>query len=76
VLSPSSARYDRGRKREKHLERAAEYWVVDIESRLAEVWRPGDERPLVVHDRLEWRPRAELPPLEIALADLFAELPD
>jgi len=76
VLSPSSARYDRGRKREKHLARAAEYWIVDIESRLVEVWRPGDERPLVVRDRVAWRPRPDLPPLEIALADLFADLPD
>jgi Uma2 family endonuclease len=46
VLSPSTARYDRGGKR-SHYQRAgvAEYWIVDLEGRLVERWRPGDQRP-------------------------------
>lgn len=76
VLSPSSARYDRGRKRERHLQRAAEYWIVDIEARLIEVWRPGDERPRVVRDVLEWRPASGGQSFVLELAELFADLPD
>lgn len=76
VLSPSSARYDRGRKRERHLQRSAEYWIVDIEARLIEVWRPGDERPRVVRDVLRWQPLPDGLPFVLELGELFADLPD
>lgn len=75
VLSPRSARYDRGPKRERYLRRAAEYWIVDPKARRIEVWRRGDESATVVRDRLVWRPRPGVPPLTIRLARLFADLP-
>lgn len=75
VLSPSSARYDRGPKRRRYLRRAAEYWVVDAKGRQIEVWRREDERPTVVRDRLTWRPRRGVPALTISLSRLFADLP-
>ena len=57
VLSPSTARADRTVKRRRY-QRAGvpEYWIVDLEARLVERWRPGDERPEHVTERLEWRP--------------------
>ena len=31
-------------------------WIVDLDARLVERWRPGDERPEVVSEELVWRP--------------------
>jgi Uma2 family endonuclease len=76
ILSPSSARHDRGAKRERYLTRAAEYWIVDIEARLIERWRPGDERPAIHRATLEWRPVASAPPLVVDVAPLFEGLPE
>ena len=57
VASPSTARYDRGTKR-RFYQRAGvpEYWIVDLDARLVERWRPGDERPEMLEATLEWRP--------------------
>ena len=57
VLSPSTARYDRIVKRGK-FQRAGvpEYWVVDLDARLVERWRPGDERPEILSESLVWQP--------------------
>ena len=53
VLSPSTARADRTTKRRRY-QRAGvpEYWVVDLDARLVERWRPADERPEVLSDRV------------------------
>jgi Uma2 family endonuclease len=73
IISPSSARADRGRKRRRYqAARVAEYWVVDPDSRLVERWRPDDERPEVTHETLLWRPDPAHPPLTIDLPRLFA----
>lgn len=57
VLSPGTARYDRGLKRDRY-QRAGvpEYWVVDPEARLIERWRPADERPEVLREAITWQP--------------------
>jgi Uma2 family endonuclease len=70
ILSPSSARYDRGTKRERYLTKVAEYWIVDIEGCLIELWRTGDERPAIHRATLEWRPVASAPPLVVDVASL------
>jgi Uma2 family endonuclease len=46
VLSPSTASRDRGSKRRIY-QRAGvdEYWIVDLDARLVERWRPDDDRP-------------------------------
>jgi len=56
-LSPSTAARDRGAKRRIY-QRAgvAEYWIVDLDARLVERWRPADERPEVVSEELVWEP--------------------
>ena len=54
VLSPSTAARDRGAKRRLYLEAGVEeYWIVDIDARLVERWRQGDERPEIVDGRLQ-----------------------
>jgi Uma2 family endonuclease len=74
VLSPSTARYDRGLKRRRY-QRAGvpEYWIVDLDARVIERWRPTDERPKVLIDVLHWSP-GEGAALQLAVAGFFAEL--
>lgn len=72
VVSPSSARADRVKKRQLYQEReVATYWVVDVDARLVEVWLPGDERPEIVTDTLRWRVTPDAPELSIDLASLL-----
>jgi Uma2 family endonuclease len=75
ALSPATARYDRGLKR-RFYQRAGvpEYWIVDIDARVVERWRPADTRPEVLDEHLPWTPREGLEPLNIEVAALFAEL--
>lgn len=74
ALSPSTARYDRIKKRAIYqAEGVDEYWIVDSDARLIERWRPMDVRPEVITDVLPWQPRPEVPPLHIDLRTLFAE---
>jgi Uma2 family endonuclease len=71
ILSPSTKHRDRGVKRAAYLRWGIpEYWIVDIEERSLTVVLPGrdDER---VSDTLRWEPRADLPALQISLAELF-----
>jgi Uma2 family endonuclease len=71
-LSPSTASYDRLKKRPAYQKAAIpEYWILDIDSRLVERWTPEDLRPEVIADILEWRPRPEITPLLIKLEDIF-----
>jgi Uma2 family endonuclease len=50
VLSPSTARYDRGRKAELYaLYACLEYWLVDGAGRRVEVYRPGPNGGRFVH---------------------------
>lgn len=74
ILSPSTARADRIVKRHRFQRAAVEYWIVDLDARLVERWRPGDKRPEVLADRLEWRPEKTLPPLLVTLPSLFREV--
>lgn len=55
ILSPTTAARDRGAKRRLY-QRAgvAEYWIVDLDARLIERWRPDDVRPEMLDASLEW----------------------
>jgi Uma2 family endonuclease len=77
VLSPSTARADRTVKR-RLFQRVGvpEYWIVDVEARLVERWRPGDARPEIVTDALAWHPDPAQAPLVIDLPPLFAAIVD
>ena len=75
VLSTTTARVDRGRKRALYQrEGVPEYWIVDLDAQLIERWRPGDARPEVLDDTLLWRPSEMTDALTIEVAALFADL--
>ncbi len=75
VLSPSTARADRQVKRRLFQRRGVpEYWIVDLDARLIERWRPDDERPELLAETLVWQPSAEAEPLEIDLPRFFGEV--
>ncbi len=75
VLSPSSARADRIVKRRLYQrEGVPEYWIVDVDARLVERWRPADERAELLTEAIAWRPDPARPPLVIDLATYFAEV--
>lgn len=77
VLSPSTARVDRTSKRRLYQrEGVPEYWVVDLDSRLVERWRPDDERPEILDARLVLQPHGATEPLVIDLPELFREILD
>lgn len=72
VISPSTARSDRGEKRIiLQDEKVPEYWVVDLDARIFERWRPGDDRPEILRATLVWHPSPFVPPLEIDLVEYF-----
>jgi Uma2 family endonuclease len=72
ALSPSTARADRLEKRRIYQgEGVPQYWIVDIDARLIERWRPGDDRPEIITDVLEWQPEPEIPALQLVLEDVF-----
>lgn len=77
VVSPSTARHDRGLKR-RFYQRAGipEYWIVDLDARLVERWRPGDQRPEVLGEALAWQPAPHRPPLVLDLHAYFATVMD
>ena len=76
VLSPSTARADRSVKRRLYQRtRVPEYWIVDLEARLVERWRPADERPEVLTDSLSWAPSAAgTESLTIDLPEFFTKV--
>ncbi|MBK7832629.1 MAG: Uma2 family endonuclease [Gemmatimonadetes bacterium] len=72
VISPSTARADRYRKRHLYQsEDVPEYWIVDPDARFVERWRPGDHAPEIVVESLAWAPQEDVEPLVIDLAALF-----
>jgi len=74
VVSPSSGRYDRVKKRPGYQRHGTEYWVVDVDSRLVERWRPEDERPEILSTTIGWRPPGANSSLEIDLPSFFARI--
>ena len=77
VLSPGTAGRDRRIKRRLYQQaEIPEYWIVDLDSRLVERWRPGDERPEILHETLRWQLSESAAPFELDLAAFFAEVLD
>ena len=71
VLSPSTARADRLRKRLRYQRAAIECWLVDLDSQLIERWTPDVDRPEICADRLVWHPPGATEPLEVDVAALM-----
>jgi Uma2 family endonuclease len=77
VLSPSTARADRTRKRVIYQDQGSpEYWIIDTDARLVERWRPGDSRPEVLEDVISWQPRSGVAALDSDVVNLFAAVID
>ena len=77
VLSPSTARLDRNKKRRLYQrERVPEYWIVDVDARVIERWRPDDDRAELLDDEITWHPAGATNALRIDLPELFAEVID
>lgn len=76
VLSPSSGRHDRVRKRPRYQQHVPQYWIVDLDARLFERWRPGDERPEIVTERIEWLPNGAADPFVLDLSAFFVRVFD
>lgn len=75
VLSPSTARADRHRKRLIYQDQGVpEYWIVDCDARLVERWRPEDTRAQVITETLVWQPRRDAAVFTLELPAFFAEV--
>ena len=74
VLSPSSSRHDRVRKRPLYQRHVPEYWIVDLDARLIERWTPRDDRPEVVTEILSWQPGGATTPFVLELSALFSSI--
>jgi len=74
VVSPTTGRTDRGRKRALYQDQGVtEYWVVDPRLRRIELWRPGAVAAEVVSDALRWQPDPTVEPLRLDVEELFRE---
>jgi len=75
VLSPSTARADRWLKRALYQGAGVpEYWILDLDARVVERWRPRDERPEILSNRIEWQAPQVDEALVIDLEALFGAL--
>lgn len=75
VLSPTSAQGDRVKKRALYQRnRVSEYWIVDLDARVFERWRPDDDRPEILSALVEWMPEAARAPFTLDLPAYFAEV--
>jgi Uma2 family endonuclease len=75
VLSPNTARHDRFTKRRLYQAQGVpEYWIVDLDSRMIERWRPADERPELLAESLVWKSDPIAPPLILDLPAYFTEV--
>ena len=75
VISPSSVRTDRIEKREFYLGAGvAEYWVIDLDARMVEVWTPGRATPSVTRGMLRWSPASAQSELVIDLPAFFDDV--
>ena len=71
ILSPSSSRHDRVRKRPLYQRHVADYWIVDLDARLIEHWAPGDDRPELLTEVLVWQPVGATSRFELDLPAFF-----
>ena len=74
VMSPSSSRHDRVRKRPVYQRHVPDYWIVDLDARLVERWSPNDERPELLTEALTWHPTGAATPFTLDIPAFFASV--
>ena len=74
IISPGSARGDRGSKRPLYQRHVPEYWIVDVDAELFERWLSGDERPEILRGTIDWHPAGAAVPLALNLPAYFARV--
>lgn len=74
VLSASSSRHDRVRKRPLYQRHVPDYWIVDLDARLFERWAPPDDRPELLTDTLVWHPVGATSPFTMDISPYFAAI--
>lgn len=75
IVSPSSARHDRVRKRPHYQRnRVPEYWIVDDMSQTVERWTPDDTRPELVAEQLVWQPPGPAEPFVLDIVQFFKDV--
>ena len=76
ILSPSSARHDRVRKRPLYQRHVPDYWIVDLDARLVERWKPNDPRPEIMTEMLSWHPEGATTAFTLDLPAYFERVFD
>ena len=74
VLSPSSVRNDRLKKRRHYVRNMVEYWVVDLDARAIARNAPGDPRVDLHDEELVWHPEGAPEPLVLDVAAYFTRV--
>ena len=76
ILSPSSSRHDRVRKRPLYQRHVPNYWIVDLDARVIERWTPDEERPELLSDSLVWHPAGAETPFTLDIPAYFHRVLD
>lgn len=74
VLSPSSARHDRVRKRPYYQRNVPEYWIVDLDACVIERWTSTHDRAEMVTRSLEWLPSGATAPFVLDVVAYFDDV--
>jgi Uma2 family endonuclease len=53
-----------------------EYWIVDADAAVFEIWHPADERPALVDDVVRWLPHGAPAPFDLDVAAFFVSVAD
>ena len=77
ILSPRTATRDRVAKRALYQQAGIpEYWIVDLDARLIERWRPDDQRPEILVENLAWRVPGAERDIQLDLLTFFGRVLD
>lgn len=74
VLSPSSGRHDRVRKRPLYQRNVPDYWIIDLDARIIERWRRNEARAEILTATLKWVPDGAHSAFTLDLLAYFADV--
>ena len=74
VLSPSTARFDRVKKRPKYQSMGATYWIFDMDARIVECWLPDAAQPTIHDVEVRWQPDGASEPFVLDLVAFFQKV--